>query len=110
MIAYQENGELKYREPTNEELNLAVKSIVSWHHDAPMRVAIPIEVKKDWLLKRQEHEYLGNYPEIAALLDYVKSLTVLTVDDGINFYIYLEEVYPEHEYILNKYGATVERR
>ena len=81
-----------------------------WHHNTPIRVAIPIEVKKDWLLKRQEHEYLGNYPEIAALLDYVKSLTVPTVDDGINLYIYLEEVYPEHEYILNKYGVTVERR
>jgi len=82
----------------------------SWHHDTPLRVIIPVDTKKDWLLKRQEHEFLGNHPEIAALLDYVKSLTVPTVDDGINLYIYLEEVYPEHEYILNKYGATVERR
>jgi len=83
---------------------------VVWHHDTPIRVVIPIDIKKDWLLKRQEHEFLGNHPEIAALLDYVKSLTAPTVDDGINFYIYLTEIYPEHEFILNKYGATIERR
>jgi len=82
-----------------------------WHvSERPIRLVLTDEVKTRLLTLRQEHEFLGNYPEIAALLDYVKSLTVPTVDDGINLYIYLEEVYPEHEYILNKYGATVERR
>ncbi len=83
----------------------------NWHvSERPIRLVLTDEVKTRLLTLRQEHEYLGNYPEIAGILEYVKNLTAPTADDGINLYIYLTEIYPEHEYILNKYGATVERR
>ncbi len=83
----------------------------NWHvPERSIRLVLTDEVKTRLLTLRQEQELLGTQPEVAMLVEYVRTIVTPTITEGTTTYIYLEELYPEHEYILNKYGATVERR
>ena len=115
MIAYQENGELKYREPTEEELAAMQPQPTEWHREKPFRVTVNNEVWKDWFAKKRDHadylELTGQqlYPDLIALLDVVKGIDNSNiVNDSENTYVYLDEVFDYHLPIISKYGAIVE--
>lgn len=116
MIAYQENGKLKYREATPEELaSMQTTQAIVWHNEKPFRVTVNNEVWKDWFGKKRDHsdyfELTGQqlYPDLIALLDAVKSIDNNNiVNDSENTYVYLDEVFDYHLPIITKYGAIIE--
>ena len=80
-----------------------------WHYtEITNRVVIPTEIKKDWLDKYKENEIVGTYPDIAALLEYVKTMDAEKIFTDEAMYFYVNNILPEHEYILNYYGAIIE--
>ena len=108
-ICYQKDGKPAYREATPEELATMQPAPIEWHYDdCNYRVTFTDETKKVWLDKYKENELLGNYPEIGALLDYVKNMSSKRVAINGTTHIYLEEIYPEHQAIIEANGAVVE--
>lgn len=82
-----------------------------WHvSERPIRLVLTEEVKTRLLTLRQEQELLGTQPEVAMLVEYVRTIVTPTITEGTTTYIYLEELYPEHEALLNKYGVIIERK
>ena len=89
--------------------NVAFCAVNNWHkQDKPIRVVISEEVKREWLILKLEHEVSGNHPYIAALLEFVKTLTLNHVKDSDVNYYYLNELFPEDEAIIRYYGGGVE--
>ena len=83
----------------------------NWHvPERSIRLVLTDEVKTRLLTLRQEHELLGTQPEVAMLVEYVRTIVTPTITEGTTTYIYLEELYPEHEALLNKYGVIIERK
>lgn len=81
---------------------------VIWHETSKqIQLIISNELKQDWLMKNAENDILGNYPEIAGLLNYVKNLVAPKYQDNINLYIYLDEIYPEHRGFLEQGGVII---
>lgn len=117
MIAYQENGKLKYREPTEEELAAMQQEQLIWHREKPFRVTVNNDVWKGWFAKKRDHadylELTGQllYPDLIALLDVVKSIDNSNiVNDSENTYVYLDEVFDCHIPVISKYNAIVEQK
>jgi hypothetical protein len=82
-----------------------------WHvSERSIRLVLTDDVKTRLLILRQEHEVLGTQPEVAMVVEYVRTIVAPTTTEGTTTYIYLEELYPEHESILNKYGVMIERK
>lgn len=82
-----------------------------WHvAERSIRLVLTDDVKTRLLILRQEHEVLGTQPEVAMLVEYVRTIVTPTITEGTTTYIYLEELYPEHEALLNKYGVIIERK
>lgn len=110
-IGYQDkSGKPAYREATFEELaDIQTTQPIVWHYpELPIRVEISNELKAQWLLKKSEHDILGDYPEIAGLLDYVKSMSSTTIVSNGALHVYLSEIYPQHKAIIENNGAIVE--
>ena len=117
MIAYQENGKLKYREATPEELASMQPQPIEWHCEKPFRVTVNNDVWKDWFAKKRDHadylELTGQqlYPDLIALLEVVKAIDNSNiVNDDNNTYVYLDEVFDFHVPIISKYNAIVETK
>ena len=107
-VYYLENGVRKERDTTAEELAL---SSPIWHNaDKPIQVVISESIKRDLLLLKQEHDILGNHHDVAALLEYVKNISALSVNDEGNLYIYLSEIFPEHKAFLESFGILINIR
>jgi len=82
-----------------------------WHVAERSIRLVLTDVVKTWLLiLRQEHEVLGTQPEVAMVVEYVRTIVAPTTTEGTTTYIYLEELYPEHEALLNRYGVIIERK
>lgn len=82
-----------------------------WHvSERPIRLVLTDEVKTRLLTLRQEQELLGTQPEASMIIEYLRTITVPIHTEGTTTYIYLEELYPEHEALLNKYGVIIERK
>jgi hypothetical protein len=82
-----------------------------WHDETkPIQLIISDELKKEWILKNQENEFLGNYPEIAQLLSSVKSINCPKVQEKGNLYLYLNEIYPDHEAILKSFSVIINKK
>ena len=112
-ICYQDKlGKPASREATPEELAaMQTTEPIIWHYpELPIRVEISYEVKSTWLLKKSEHDILGNYPEIAGLLEYVKSMSSTTIVSNGALHVYLSEIYPQHRYIIELNGAVIETK
>ena len=89
----------------------AMQSTITWHYEeCPIRVTFSDEIKLMWLDKYKENELLGTYPEISALLDYVKLMSSKRVVVNGETHIYLEEIYPEHKAIIESNGAIIETK
>ena len=117
MIAYQENGKLKYREATPKELASMQPQPIEWHREKPFRVTVNNDTWEDWFAKKRDHadylELTGQqlYPDLIALLDVVKSIDNSNiVNDAENTYVYLDEVFDYHLPIISKYNAIVEQK
>lgn len=83
----------------------------NWHvAERSIRLVLTDEVKTRLLILRQEHEVLGTQPEAAMIVEYVRTISAPTATDGTTTYIYLEELYPEHQVLLEKYGVGVETK
>jgi hypothetical protein len=98
-----------------EVLDIFENDVKVWHIDRPIRIVIPDDVWRDWFSKRRDHEdyyeLTGKqlYPELVAIIGYVRNIdSQYIVKDSGATYIYLEELYPEHEMVLNMYGAVKE--
>lgn len=81
-----------------------------WHEEQeskPIQVIISEEIRQGWLMKKQEHDYLGNYPEIAMVLEYVKNLTAPRYQENGVLYIYLEGIYRVHYEFLKSFGVEI---
>ena len=109
-ISYQDkHGNAKFREATTEELAAIAPQSMTWHYtECPLRITFSDETKHTWLAKYQENELLGTYPDISALLDYVKGMTDRRVAFNGETHIYLEEIYADHKAIVEKYGGVIE--
>jgi len=82
-----------------------------WHvSERNIRLVLTDEVKTRLLTLRQEQELLGTQPEAAMIVEYVRTISAPTATDGTTTYIYLEELYPEHQVLLEKYGVGVETK
>lgn len=102
-----ENG--KIVELTPNELDAMQPQLDEWHYpECPIRVTFTDEVKLMWLDKYKENELLGTYPEISALLDYVKLMSSKRVAVNGETHIYLEEIYDEHKEIIERNGGVIE--
>lgn len=101
----------EYIDLTPEEVD-AINQLkyIDWHKPLPIRVLISKDVEAEWALKMQRHNNFNNYPEIAALLDYVKTISASQIEHNGAIHIYLSELYPEHMAILERHGAVVEFR
>lgn len=99
-------------ELTHEELAaMQTNETIVWHYpELPIRVEISNETKSQWLLKKSEHDILGNYPEIAGLLEYVKSMSSTTIVSNGALHVYLKEIFPEHRYIIESNGGIIETK
>lgn len=105
MVHYIEDGVRKERPMTLEEelLNQPI-----WHNaDKTIQVIIPEKVKRDLLILKQEHDILGNHPDVSMLLEYVKNISALSVNENGNLYIYLSEIFPEHKAFLESFGIQI---
>lgn len=82
-----------------------------WHvSERPIRLVLTDEVKTRLLTLRQEQELLGTQPEASMIIEYLRTITVPIHTEGTTTYIYLEEIYPEHEKVLTKYGVIIEKK
>lgn len=82
---------------------------ITWHYpECPIRVTFSDDIKLMWLDKYKENELLGTYPEISALLDYVKLMSSKRVAVNGETHIYLEEIYDEHKAIIESNGGVIE--
>lgn len=112
-IGYQDkSGKPAYREATPAELAaMQINEPIIWHYpELTIRVEISNETKAQWLLKKSEHDILGNYPEIAGLLEYVKSMSSTTIVSNGALHVYLSEIYPQHQYIIELNGGVIEHK
>ena len=80
---------------------------VLWHFEKPIQLIISNEIKTNWLLKKQEHDIMGNYPDINAILEYVKSISTTSINEGGNLYIYLDELFEQHRLFLENFGVII---
>lgn len=104
-----ENG--KIVELTPNELDAMQPQLDEWHYpECPIRVTFTDEVKLMWLDKYKENELLGTYPEITAILKYMKGLNKKSVTHNGDIHIYLEEIYPEHRAIIEGNGGQIEKK
>jgi len=110
-IAYQdEKGNPVYKEVMEEELRVLTNT-TNWHDDTRgIRLVLTEEVKARLIMLSRENDILGTQPEAAGLLDYIRTIQAPTHVEGTTTYIYLEELYPEHETVLVKYGVIIERK
>jgi hypothetical protein len=107
IVEYWDNGVLKQRAANSDEEIADMK----WHNvDKPVQVIIPEMVKRELLILNQEHEILGNHPEVAMLLGYVKTISASSVNEDGNLYIYLSEIFPEHKAFLQSFGIQINPR
>lgn len=91
-----------------EELELFAFNRPVWHNsDKVIQVIIPEKVKRDLLILNSEHEILGNHPDVAMLLDYVKNISTLSVNEAGSLYIYLSELFPQHKAFLESFGIQI---
>ena len=110
-ISYQKDGKPAYREATPEELASMQPEPLTWHYsECPIRITIPDEVRKEWLKKNQEDDILGIYPDISAILKYMKGLGKKRVILNGAIHIYLEEIYPEHRAVIEANGGLIENK
>lgn len=79
-----------------------------WSKPYPIRVTITHDVESDWAIKMQRHATFNTYPDIAAIMEYVKSIPIDQIEHNGAIHIYLSEIYDEHKAILEKHGAVVE--
>jgi hypothetical protein len=84
MIAYQERGEIKYREATPEELAAMQTDKSDWLHPYPIRIIAP----KTLALQ---------YPEIYVWFQ-LNNLPIEIVGDLVH--LYCNEIMPEHQAII----------
>lgn len=89
----------------------------NWHvNERPLRIVLTQDVWKDWLFKKREHEDMYEltgvelYPELVAVIGIINYLRDYVVVSEGNIYIYLEEIYPEHEFIIKNYMGIIERK
>ena len=82
----------------------------NWHLEKPIQLIISNEIKTDWLLKKQEHDILGNYPDISSILEYVKSISTSSINEGGNLYIYLDELFEQHRLFLESFGVIINKQ
>lgn len=101
----------KYVDLTQQEID-AINALnkSDWSKPYPIRVTITHEIESDWAIKMQRHATFNTYPDIAAIMGYVKSIPIDQVEHNGAIHIYLSELYPEHKDILEKHGAIVEIR
>ena len=101
---------------TEKEIDILSQQIEwHWHKEKPFRVTVNNDVWKDWFAKKRDHadylELTGQqlYPDLIALLDVVKSIDNSNiVNDEVNTYVYLDEVFDVHKVIIAKYGGIIE--
>lgn len=116
IVCEQKDGRFIYREATPDEL-AAMQEQRVWHiHERPLRIVLTQDVWKDWLFKKREHEDMYEltgvelYPELVAVIGIINYLRDYVVVSEGNIYIYLEEIYPEHEFIIKNYMGIIERK
>lgn len=118
-ICYQgKDGKPAYRKATAEELAALQPEQIVWHNELkPFRVTVSNDVWKDLFAKKREHvDYLELtgielYPDLVMLLEVVKTIsTTNIINDGVNTFIYLDEVLDIHRPIITKYGASIENK
>lgn len=83
---------------------------IFWHEEQinkPIQIIITEETRKDWLIKKQENDYIGTYPEIVSLLEYVKTLQAPKVIKNGNLYIYLDSIFEDHYNLLKSLGIEI---
>lgn len=75
-----------------------------------IRVIVSDDTLKKWMDIASKDTLMGRVTEVTQLLEYYKMNRINVVErDGVN-YLYLEEIYPEHQYILENNGGIIDYR
>jgi len=107
VVGYINNERVKYEVDATQQQDI----YPNWHDDSRgIRLVLTEEAKARLIMLSRENDILGTQPEAAGLLDYIRTIQAPTHVDGTTTYIYLEELYPEHEGLLTKYGVLIERK
>lgn len=105
-------GVLIYIDMTpQEEMEYLANNNPIWHDEnRHIQVIISEYIKRELLVLNQEHDILGNHPDVAMLLAYVKTISASSVNEDGNLYIYLNEIYPEHKAFLESFGIQINHK
>jgi hypothetical protein len=94
-----------------EESEYLISNEPIWHDETrEIQIFIPLNVKNDLLLKKQEHDILGNHTDIAMLLDYVKNINAPSYNEDEGLYIYLIELFEPHKIMLGSFGIQIKQK
>ena len=75
----------------------------NWHNNSkPIRVILSFECLKTLNVKKEFNESIYN------IYEYFKSTAIEKYEVSNDLYIYLSEIYPEHQELLESNGAIVE--
>lgn len=82
-----------------------------WDNESrDIRVIVSDDTLKKWMDIASKDTLMGRVTEVTQLLEYYKMNRINVVErDGVN-YLYLEEIYPEHQYILENNGGIIDYR
>lgn len=82
-----------------------------WDNESrDIRVIVSDDTLKKWMDIASKDTLMGRATEVTQLLEYHKMNRINVVErDGVN-YLYLEEIYPEHQYILENNGGIIDYR
>lgn len=106
VIEYVDNERMEY-----ELDGVQQEPYANWHEpERAIRVVLTHDVRVMLVALKDEHGILGTQPEVDGIIGYIQSLDAPKHTDGTTTYIYLEELYPEHQVLLEKYGVGVETK
>jgi hypothetical protein len=104
-LIISENG-CKYLNINDSELK---KTVTSWHMpEYKYRLVVSVDTQKMLLERKAENEITGNFPDAEFLLNHFKERRFFTIQQGLIKYVYLENVLPEHEPLLDKNNIQIE--
>lgn len=84
---------------------------INWHDGTKnLRVVISDAVLNSWISIASKDELMNRQTEVTMLLAYYKAHSLAVIEEsGLN-YLYLDEIFSEHEAILQNNGGIIESR
>lgn len=94
-----------------EELSSPIDVPTNWHDSTKnLRVIISDSVLNSWISIAAKDELMNRQTEVTMLLAYYKANSLTVIEESNLNYLYLDEIFPEHEAILKNNGGIIESR